>query len=165
MKKLVLIALSLMAAPAFAEVKIAYIDVQRVIEGTTDGKKAKATFNDEGTKKQKEFAKKEEDIKKIGDDLQKKKGVLSEEALQKKQADLQEEFMKFREAQYKAQTELQKRERELMAPILEKMKKVLDKVAADKQLTLVVDKNQGIVWAKADIDITEDVVKEYEKTK
>lgn len=165
MKKLMMLAITLLSVSAFAEIKIAYIDVQKVIEGTADGKKAKATFSEEGTKKQKEFAQKEENIKKMGEDIQKKKGVLSEEALQKKQADFQEEFMKFREAQYKAQTDMQKRERELMAPILDKMKKVIEKVSNDMQLTLVVDKNQGVIWAKSDIDITDAIVKEYEKTK
>ncbi len=97
-------------------------------------KKPKQSLEGEFNKKEKELEKKEADLKKMGEDLEKKKSVLSEEALGKKQAEFQEEMLKYRDVVGKSQVEIQKKERELTAPILEKLKKVIGKLAKRQRL-------------------------------
>ncbi|WP_374033008.1 OmpH family outer membrane protein [Bdellovibrio bacteriovorus] len=109
--------------------------------------------------------KKEADLKKMGEDLEKKKSVLSEEALGKKQAEFQEEMLKYRDVVGKSQIEIQKKERELTAPILEKMKKVIAKLAKDKGYTLVLENSQMVLYATADADLTTEVIAAFEKEK
>jgi outer membrane protein len=166
MKKLV-VALSvlMMAAAAKAESKIGFVDMQKAIQSSSAGKKAKTELEAEFNKKKKELEKKEADLKKMGEDLEKKKSVLSEEALGKKQAEFQEEMLKYRDVVGKSQMEIQKKERELTAPILEKMKKVIAKLAKDKGYSMVLENNQGVLFATPDSDLTEDVIKAYEKDK
>src|SRR3954471_11767940 len=65
-------------AGSLGEQKIAYVDLQRAIQGTTTGKKAKADLEGEFNKKQKEIQKKESDLKKMQEDLEKKKMALTE---------------------------------------------------------------------------------------
>lgn len=166
MKKLV-VALSvlMMAAAAKAESKIGFVDMQKAIQSSSAGKKAKTELEAEFNKKKKELEKKEADLKKMGEDLEKKKSVLSEEALGKKQAEFQEEMLKYRDVVGKSQMEIQKKERELTAPILDKMKKVIAKLAKDKGYSMVLENNQGVLFATPDSDLTEDVIKAYEKDK
>lgn len=165
--KRMMIALSLLLAASFAqaETKIAFVDMQKAIQTTASGKKAKSELEGEFNKKKKDLEKKEADLKKMGEDLEKKKSVLSEEALGKKQAEFQEEMLKYRDVVQKSQLDIQKKERELTAPILEKMRKVIAKLAKDKGLTLVLENSQMVLFSTPDSDITEEVIKAFDKEK
>lgn len=155
----------LMAIPAWAN-KVGFVDVQKAVQTTAAGKKAKAALDVEFKKRKENLDKKKADIEKLGQDLEKKKSVLSEEVLGKKQMDLQEEMMKFQKAVGENQMEIQKKEEELVGPILEKMKTVIEKVAKEKSFTLVLEKKaQNVLFAVAEVDMTDDVVKAFEKEK
>lgn len=165
MKKLVILIASLgFAMAAKAEVKIGYVDMQKAIQSTSAGKKAKSELEAEFNKKKKELEKKETDLKKMGEDLEKKKAVLSEEVFGKKQAEFQEEMLKYREFVGKSQMEMQKKERDLTAPILEKMKATIGKVGKEQKYTMVLEKAEhSILWAESSSDLTDDVIKTFEK--
>lgn len=167
MKKVVLTAVMvLVAGVASAQSKVGYVDVQKAIQGTAAGKKAKESMETEFNKRKKDLDKKKADIEKMGQDLEKKKSVLSEEALQKKQMEIQEEMLKFQKVVAENQVEIQKKEKDLVEPILEKMRKVIEKVAADKGYGIVLEKQaQNILFAQKDADLTDDVVKAYEASK
>lgn len=166
MKKLMIVLSVLMTASlAQAEAKIGFVDMQKAIQATSAGKKAKTELETEFNKKKKELEKKEADLKKMGEDLEKKKSVLSEEALGKKQAEFQEEMLKYRDVVGKSQVDIQKKERELTAPILEKMKKVIAKLAKDKGYSMVIENSQMVLYATSDADLTDEVVKNFEKEK
>lgn len=166
MKKYILVSLFLVASSfAHAELKIAIVDMQRVVQGSAAGKKAKATLEDEFNKKKKELEKKEAELKKLNDDIEKKKAVMSEDALQKRHAEFQGEMMKYRELVNKSQGDIQKRQGELSAPILEKISKILDRLMKEKSYDLILENNPGILKATAALNITDDVLKELQKEK
>lgn len=167
-KQIAVIASMVMAAGlvhAADAAKIGFVDMQKAIQSTAAGKKAKSELEGEFNKKKKELEKKEADLKKMGEDLERKKSVLSEEVLSKKQAEFQEEMMKYRDTVGKSQVEIQKKERDLTAPILEKMKKTIEKVAKDKGYSMVLENSQMVLFANADADLTDEVIKAYEKEK
>ncbi len=166
MKKMLIVLSMLMTASfAHAEAKVGYVDMQKAIQATAAGKKAKTELEGEFNKKKKELEKKEADLKKMGEDLEKKKSVLSEEALGKKQAEFQEEMLKYRDVVGKSQVEIQKKERELTAPILEKMKKVIAKLAKDKGYAMVIENSQMVLYATPETDLTDEVIKAFDKEK
>lgn len=164
-KMMIVLSMLLTASLAQAEAKVGFVDMQKAIQSTSAGKKAKTELETEFNKKKKELEKKEADLKKMGEDLEKKKSVLSEDALGKKQAEFQDEMLKYRDVVGKSQLEIQKKERELTAPILEKMKKVIAKLAKDKGYTMVIENSQMVLFATADADLTEEVIKAFEKEK
>src|SRR4051812_26842074 len=117
MKKILLaLAMTVAAAGAKAESKIGYVDVQKAIQATAAGKKAKDTLDGEYGKRKKDLDKKKADIEKMNQDLEKKKTVLSEEVMGKKQMELQEEMMRFQKNVAENQMEIQKKEKELVEP-------------------------------------------------
>lgn len=149
-----------------ADTKFGYVDLQKAIQSTTTGKKAKAELEAEFNKRKKDMEAKQADIKKMNEDLEKKKGVLSDEAMQKKQAEIQEEMMKLQELYGKNQMEIQKKQNELTNPILEKMKNVLDKIAKNDGYSVIFEKNeQSVLWIKSEYNLTDKLVQEFEKTK
>lgn len=154
------------ASVSMAESKVGYVDVQKAIQATAAGKKAKESLDGEYQKRKTQLDKKKADIEKMGQDLEKKKSVLSEEVLGKKQMELQEEMMRFQKTVGENQLEIQKKEEELVKPILNKMKGVIEKVAKEKGFSLVLEnKTQSVLFASKDADLTDDVVKAFEKEK
>ena len=143
-----------------ADAKFGYIDIQKAIQATKAGQKAKGELEADFKKKEKDLKDKEKDIKAMRDDFEKKSAVLSEEVKGKKQVELNEQMMRFQKQAAESQLELQKRERDLTAPILEKMRKAIEKVATSDGLSMVFE---NAVWAKKELDITDKVVKEFEK--
>lgn len=155
-----------LAQAASAQAKIGYVDVQKAIQTTTAGKKAKGILDGEFEKRKKDLDKKKADIEKMQQDLEKKKSVLSEEVMSKKQMELQEEMMKFQKNVGESQLELQKKEKELIEPIIEKMKKMIDKVAAEKGFSLILDKQSpAILYSQKDADVTDAIIQAFEKEK
>ncbi len=166
--RLVLITLaSLVAisAPVHAQVQLGVVNMQKALFSTAAGKKVKTELDGELEKRNKDLQKKEGDLKKMKEDLDKKKSVLSEDALSKKSAEFDEEMFKYRDTFQKNQMELQKKQNELLAPILEKMKKAIEKVAKDKKLNLVLENNQMVLFVEKTLEITDDVVKEFDTQK
>ena len=106
---LILVAGVMIAGSASAQSKIGYVDVQKAIQATASGKKAKESLDTEYAKRKKDLDKKKADIEKMGQDLEKKKSVLSEEVMQKKQMELQEEMMKFQKVVAENQLEKKKK--------------------------------------------------------
>ncbi len=146
-------------------VKIGYIDMQRAIQETSVGKKAKADLEKEFNKKKAELQKKEADLKKMDEDLRKKAAALSDEAKAQKMQELQAEALKFQREVGESQMAIQKKERELTQPILEGLQAALAKVAQEGGYTIILEKGEhNVLWAKKELDITDAVVKEFENS-
>jgi len=149
-----------------AEVKIGYVDMQKAIQETSAGKKAKKELEKEFNAKKADLQKKEADLKKMDDDLKKKAVALSEDVRNKKAQELQGEMIKFQREVGESQLNIQKKERDLTAPILDKLQGSLDKIAKEGGYTVILEKNeQSVLWAQKDIDLTDALVKEFEKKK
>lgn len=156
----------LIAGVAHAEIKIGYIDMQKAIQETSAGKKAKKDLEEDYNKKKKEIEKKEADLKKMNEDLEKKALVLSDEVRAKKQQDMQKEMLQYRELVGKSQMDIQKREQELTKPIIEGLRKVMGEIAEKDGYTVILERSeQSVMWAKKEIDLTSRIITEFEKTK
>ena len=163
---MVVAVLFLFGSQAMAEAKIGYVDMQKAIQSTSTGKSAKKKLEKDFNKKKKELEKMEADLKKMTQDLEKKAAVLSDDVKAKKQAELQREMMKYQKIVGQSQLEIQKKERELTTPIITKLRDIIQKVANKGGYTMVLEKSeQSVLWAKKDVDLTDDVIKAYEKSK
>ncbi|MBC7754718.1 MAG: OmpH family outer membrane protein [Moraxellaceae bacterium] len=162
----VMIGLMFAANLARAEFKMGFVDTQKAIQESKLGKKAKTEMEKEGEKKKKELDKKKDDIEKMKADIEKKRSVLSEEAYNKRAQEFQEEMYKFQQTVQKSQNELQKKENELLAPIADKMKSIIEKLAKAKGMSMVIQTNpvqQSIVYGSDDVNITKEVITEMDK--
>lgn len=162
---MVLFALS---ASVWAEtpLKLGYVDMQKAIQTTTVGKKAKETLEAEFNKKKKELEKKEADIKAMNEDFEKKKLVLSDEVKEKKSNEIRTQMMKYQELVGQSQLEIQKKERDLTLPIVKKLREILEKVAQKEGYTMILEKSeQNVLFAIKDVDLTDRLIKDFEAAK
>jgi outer membrane protein len=151
---------------AMAEVKIGLVDMQKAIQETADGKKAKGELESDFNKKKKELEKKQADIKKMGEDLDKKALVLSDDVKTKKQQEIQQEMGKYQEAVSKSQMDIQKHERDLTQPIINRLRGIIEDMAKKENFSVVIEKSdQLVLYSVREIDLTDRVVKDYDSAK
>ncbi|HTL12787.1 MAG TPA: OmpH family outer membrane protein [Bdellovibrionota bacterium] len=148
------------------EVKIGTVNMQEAIQSSEEGKKARTELETAFNKKKGELQKEEADIKKMHEELDKQSLVMNEAALSKKQQEIQQRILKFQESTARSQMEIQKKEQELTAPIVEKLRGVVAQVAKDKGYTIVLEKSENNVLLSPDQDdLTKEVVEAYNKAK
>ncbi len=142
------------------DMKIGIIDMQKAIQTSPAGKKAKGELEQAFNKKKKELQDQEATLKKDQEAFQKKQAALSESAKKDQQAKLQEKFMKYQDTLQKSQAEIQKKEQEMSQPIIVKIREKVSEIAKKKNLNLVLEKNENIViYSQEKDDITEEVMK------
>ena len=155
--------LMLTASSALAEeLKLGYVDLQRALGETDDGRKAKANLKKIFDHKQKELDEQQEDLKKAVEDLDKKRTLLPADKVHEKETELQGRMQKVQQTYLRHQQDLQAKEQEATSKIFERMTKILGKIALAENFTMILDKTQGgIVFAKPSLDLTNDLIRRY----
>lgn len=149
---------------AATDVKVGIVDIPRAIQATKEGQKIKKELEKEYNKRKSELDKRMADINKMQADFEKKSLVLSDEARAKKQQEIDAEKSKFMELREKNLQDLSKKDRELSQPMIKKLNEVIGNIAKKDGYTVILHKNdQNLVWASAEVDITEEVIKALEK--
>ena len=146
---------------AHAEQKIAYVDLQRALEETDEGKKAKAALKSEFERKQKELDGRQEDLKKKKADLDKQEKILKPEALQTKQMELQQGLVQLQETYVRLQKDLQEKEATATGKIFKRMTVVIAQIAQAEGVTYVLEKNAGILYAPPALDLTNELIRKF----
>ncbi len=158
-----LLALAL-SLPSMASTLVGLVDIQKVITSIKEGKSVQKnlekSFNDK-----KALLKKDEDkIKKAQEDYKKQSMVLAEAARMNKERELQEMMMGLQNKTMEYQREIQKMEADLKKPLLEKLRPIIDEVSKANAVAMTFELSAApIVYAEAKKDITEEVIKAYDK--
>lgn len=169
MKKLisaVLITICLAAGTAFAaETKIGFIDMQRAINTSEAGKEAKDQLATRVKKFQGEINIKQEELKRLKDELEKQGMLLSESARANKEKDYQNKLKDFQRFTKDAQEELQGKDEELTRKILIDMEKIIREFAKKKDFTFIFVKNDTMLYADEAADLTDEILKVYNSSR
>ena len=151
------------ATPAAgAELKIAYVDVQRALNEVEDGREAKAKLKKEFDQKQRVLDQKQEELKVMKEDFDKQQMMLSAEAKQEKLNDLQKRMLEMQQLYFNLQKELTSREGEMTRGIFERMNRVLNDIAEQENYTLILERNESsILYARSYMDLTNELIRKY----
>jgi outer membrane protein len=148
--------------PALAEeVKLGFVDLRRALYETEDGRKARNSLKKVFDQKQKELDEQQEDVKKAIEDLNKKRTLLPADTVRQKEAELQERVAKVQQTYMRHQQDLADKEQEATQPIVDRLQRIIGKIAANENFTMIFDKNQGVVFAKPHLDLTNEVIRRY----
>ena len=146
---------------AFAEdIKLGYVDMQRALNETEDGRKAKANLKKVFDQKQKELDEQQAALKKDIEDLDKKRTLLPPEQVREKEAELQSRMQKVQQTYLRHQQDLSAKEQEATGKIFERMTRIISKMAASENFTMILDKS-ALVFAKPHLDLTNDLIRRY----
>ncbi len=146
---------------AQADDKIAFVDLQRALEETNDGKTAKSRLKADFDQKQKELDAKQEELKKMKEALDKKAAMMKPEALQKEQADFQQRFAQLQETFMRLQKDLAQKEQDATRGILARLSQVVGKIAEREHFAMVLERSSAVVYGQPSLDITNEVIRMY----
>lgn len=164
MKSLIAVLALVMTSSVFAAVNVGKVDVQKVLITVNQGVAVRDQLKKSFDEKQKILKDEEEKIKKLQEDYSKKASVINDKEKAKKEREIQEKIMAIQQKTGGFQKEIQDLEQKLKTPILERVKSVVDEVSKAADLDLVYEAATApILYAKTEKDLTDDVVKAYNK--
>ncbi|HEX16706.1 MAG TPA: OmpH family outer membrane protein [Deltaproteobacteria bacterium] len=165
MKKIALLMMvaffALLAARAQgANVKIGYVDVQRVLADSKRGQEAKKEIETRGAELNQEFLKRQQEVKALKEELERKGTLLSEEARKEKEREYQKKVKELERFVKDSREELRQMEREVTTQILKEVEKIINELGKEKGYTLILEKQRSfILYAPEEIDLTDEVIK------
>lgn len=156
-----LMAAVLAAAVAFAGaaraegIKVAVIDVNKILNDSAAGKAAKKKMEERYGELKSKIDAKQEEARKIKDEIDKQKILLGKEKLKEKEDALNDKIAELRQLTQDAEKEMQTRQGEQTREVLKVVEVQLEKVVAEEKLDLVLDRTQGaVVHFSPALDIT-----------
>ncbi|GAB4289540.1 MAG: hypothetical protein Kow0090_02240 [Myxococcota bacterium] len=162
---LTFVAVAVFALSAFAEDnKIAYIDLERAINETDEGKAEYSKLKADFDKKQAQLDERAEKLKKMQAEFEKASMVVTGDAKMKKMQELQKELMDAQQLAVALQKELFQKELAVKDKLLGKMVKIIEGIAKREGYKFVLEKKEaGLLYAPPSDDITNEVIRLYNK--
>ena len=159
-KKLITILIVLFMTISLAQSndQIVYLDLDNVVNSTKAGK-----LIIQELKKSKEiallkFEKKEKELKKIENDINKQKNILSENELKKKITNFRKEISIFENDKEKVINEFNKKKIDEFNKFFKKITPLIEKYVKEKKIDFVLDR-KNIFLASKKKDITQEIIK------
>jgi outer membrane protein len=149
-----LLAVSL--AVSAQELKIGYVNSDRVLREAAPAKAAQAKLEGEFSRREKELADMANRLKAAGEKLDKDGPTLSETDRGRRQREVVEQQREFERKRREFQEDLAQRKNEELAAVVERANKVIRQIFESEKYDLIL---QEAVFAGPKIDITEKVIK------
>ncbi|MCK4604162.1 MAG: OmpH family outer membrane protein [Deltaproteobacteria bacterium] len=146
-----------------AQVKIAVINMQKVVRKSVAGQKAMEKLNNKFESLQKQLRAKQDELKAFKEDLEKKGPLMNEDAKAEKEREYKKALRDFKDQSDDAQFEMRQAESKSMEPVLKELEKVVTRIGEEGGYTLILEKNiPGIYFNASNVDITDEVIKAYD---
>jgi outer membrane protein len=150
-------ALWLAAAPVVAqELKIGYVNSERVLREAAPAKAAQTRLEAEFSKREKELTDQANRLKATADKLEKDMPTLSEAERGRRQRDLVESDRDLQRKRRELQEDLNQRKNEELAAIVERANKVIKQIFDTEKYDVIL---QEVIFASPRVDITDKVIK------
>ena len=150
-------------ASSFArDLRVGVIDIQKAVSGTKEWKKAFLSFKTNFNREKKLISKKEEQLKKMIENLNKQGMVLNPGLKKKKEEEVLKKKREFERYVQDKNEELARREKEVTNRILKKMVDIIKKLGKEKKFTMILEKKGGLYFDNS-VDLTALVIQAYNK--
>jgi outer membrane protein len=143
--------------------KVAFINIQRIANDSAEGKAATAKVQALAQKKSSEIQDKSKQLQAADQKLKQGATVLSEAARGQLEKEIERLNVDIERLKQDANAEVTDLQQELQAEFQRKLMPIIAKVAESKDLLMVFSQlDSGLVWADFGVDITEDVIKQFD---
>jgi len=158
LKKIIIITI-LLFNPLIAqsEEKIVYLDLDNIVSQTKAGKKIVSNLENSKKTALSKFEKKEKELKKIEDDINKQKNILSEEELKKKLIEFRKEIAKFKNERQNVINDFNKKKVNEFNNFFKKITPIIEEYVSEKKIDIVLDRKNVFVASKKK-DITTEII-------
>ena len=161
-KKIATLLVALMAslpvsfALASETVKIGYVNTQRIFRDAPTAVKAAKKLESEFSKRDQDLQRMAKQIQSLQESLEKNALTMVETERRAKEKDLNELTREFQRKQREFREDLNLRQNEENAAIIEKANKAIKQLAESEKYDLIV---QDVVWVSPKLDVTDKIIK------
>jgi Skp family chaperone for outer membrane proteins len=157
------------AAPAQAAAargaSVAWLDLQRIVETSAEGKIANAKVQAFTQKKSNEIGDKTKQLQAAQQKLQTSGTVLNDDTRSQLEKEIEKLNVDVQRMQQDAQAEVQDLQAQLQSEFQKKLMPVIEVVVKERNITLLFSRNDaGIVYGDPGLDLTDEVVKRFDAT-
>ncbi|GBG01797.1 outer membrane protein chaperone [Azospira sp. I13] len=147
-----------LAVPAFANEasKIGYVNTQRVFRDAPAAVKAQKKLDAEFSRRDQDLQSMAKKLQSLQESLEKNGVTLSDSDRRNKERELNDLNRDFQRRQREFREDLNLRQNEEMAAVLEKANKAIKQIAENEKFDLIL---QDVVWVSPKLDITDKVIK------
>lgn len=157
---IVLIAMAC-ATPARAEIKLAYVDIQRALNECNAGKRAKIQIRGKVDEVTGRLKRQQAEVQSLEDELKKRGPLMRPDQRQALQDEYATKARDFQQSYKNAQDELRQKDNEVTAMIVRDLATVVRNIGEKDGYTMVMEKGE-ILWGAPGIDITDEVIRAYD---
>lgn len=148
---------------AAADMKVGIVDLQRALNESSAGKKAKDQFKGEFDKMQNGLKSEKDSLDRLKEDLDKKSTVLSDDQKKAKMEDFERRRRDLRRKLEDSDAELRKKDQELTGSILKDLAVVIQEIGEREGYTLILENSSSsVLYGSKSIDITDSVIKAFD---
>jgi len=149
-------------------VKVGVVQQQLIIEKTKEGKRALETLKEFQASRQRIISADDADLKKLEDEVKSQEGGLSEAEKAKKQEQFRVKFEAYQRRIQDFNNEIQQRQQAITEQFRKKIDEAMQVVAEKGGFIAVLDEGgvstiQVVLYAHPSIDLTEQVIKEFDR--
>jgi len=150
------LATALPALPVLAEGKIGYVSTERILRDSAPAARAQKKLEAEFARREQEINKMGEQLKRIQDDLDKNGLTMPEAQRRSKERDFNELNRDFQRKRRELQEDANQRKNEELATVVEAANRVIRQIAEAEKFDLIL---QDVVYFSPRIDITDKVIR------
>jgi outer membrane protein len=144
------------AAATAQELKMGYVNSERVVREAAPAKAAQAKLEAEFGKREKELNDLGNKLKAVGDKLDKDNPTLSEAERARRQREIVDQDRDLQRKRREFQEDLNQRRNEEMASVVERANRVIKQIFDAEKFDVIL---QEVIFASARVDITDKVIK------
>jgi outer membrane protein len=141
---------------AAAEVKIGYVNTQRIFRDAPAAQKAAKKLESEFSKRDQDLQRMAKQLQGLQENLEKNAVTMSESERRAKEKEFGELSREFQRRQREFREDLNLRQNEENAAVIEKANRAIKQIAEAEKFDLIL---QDVVWVSPRLDITERVIK------
>lgn len=157
--------LLVMSTMAFAaDIKIGYVDFNKVQVESKAGKNAVKTIETMFNDKQAQLDKRQKELEKLMDELDKQAPMLSADVKKQKEDKLQKDYKDLQRFKADSEEELNKKKTDIAQTMLQEVSGIIKKYGNEEGYTLILERTV-VLYAPDAVDITEKIIKAYDATK
>jgi outer membrane protein len=149
------------AATAHADVRIAYVDVQRALNECRAGKAAKTQFRGRIERLQSQLEGEQNDVERLKRELEQKASLMQPDQRQNLEEEYEKKLRQFQDDYKNSRDELQERDNQVTGAIVRDLAVVVRQIGERNGYTMVMEKGT-LLWATPATDITEQVIRAYD---
>jgi outer membrane protein len=144
---------------------IVFVDLQKVVMESDQGKQIRKVFTDEQERMKKSVDTKQDELQKLKDAIEKQGATITPEARAEKEKQYQSKLKDYQRLVGDYQSELQQKNDEYMQIILKDVADIIKVIGEKEKYSVILEKNQaGILFSTPSVDITGKVITAFNES-